>query len=184
MKILQNIRNTVLIEIGMPEQYFGIVFAAMGIITGIAARCQGEIHKKFRNKTLTFLSISTCISCLFMGFILLCDFGFKTKMWLVLIAFAIQYAKKGPYHVLIKRYFNNFTTSDKRIKISTANNLCENAIASAVIFAASYLLEIVPIQYTTVLIGCIATIAFVLLLDYMRQTVGLKPEEYSKKEIL
>lgn len=184
LKILQNIRNTVLIEIGMPEQCFGVIFAVMGIITGIATRCQGQIHRKFRNRTLTFLAMPTAMSCLIMGFIMLCDIKFEIKMWIILIIFAIQHAKKGPYYVLIKRYFNNFTTSDKRIKISTVNNLCENAIASAVIFMASYLLENVQIQYTTIIIGCISTVFFVSLLDYMKQTVGLKPEEYSKKEIL
>lgn len=184
LKILQNIRNTVLLEIGIPKQYFGIIFAVMGIITGIAARSQGIIHKKFRNRTLTFLAGPTAISCLFMGLIMLCNFEFKIKLLSIIILFAIQYAMKGPYYVVIKRYFNNFTTSDKRIKISTANNLCENAIASVLIFAASYLLEKVSIEYTTIIIGCISTIVFVSLLDYMRGTVGLKPEEYSPKEIL
>ena len=86
--------------------------------------------------------------------------------------------------ILIKQYFNNFTTSEKRIKIATANNLCENAIASTLILGASYILECISIAYTTIIIGCIFIIAFVLLLDYMRETVGLKPEEYNKKEIL
>ena len=184
LKILQNIRNTVLIEIGVQEQYFGIIFALMGIVTGIAARCQGKIHKKFRNRTLTFLSVPTAMSCLMMGLIMLCHIPYEIKMLIVLTMFAIQYSMKGPYHVLIKRYFNNFTTSEKRIKISTANNLCENAIASTVMFAASYLLEAVPIKYTTTMIGCIATVLFISLLDYMKGTVGLKPEEYSPKEIL
>ena len=184
LKILQNIRNTVLIRIGIPEQYFGIIFAVMGIITGIAARNQGRIHKKFRNKTLTFLAMPTAMSCLFMGFIMLCNMNFEIKLGIIIIIFAIQYAMKGPYYVLIKRYFNNFTTSDKRIKISTANNLCENAIASVLIFAASYLLENVSIEYTIIVIGCISTVIFVSLLDYMKGTVGLKPEEYSPKEIL
>ena len=184
LKILQNIRNTVLLEIGVQSQYFGIVFAIMGIITGISARCQGKIHKKFRNRTLTFLAVPTVMSCLMMGLIMICNIQYEFKMFIILILFAIQYSMKGPYHVLIKRYFNNFTTSEKRIKISTANNLCENAIASCVIFAASCLLEVIPLEYTITIIGCIATVFFVSLLDYMRETVGLKPEEYSSKEIL
>ena len=89
---------------------------------------------------------------------------------------------KGPYYVLIKQYFNNFTNSEKRIKISTANNLCENAIASCLVFGASYILDLIHIEYTMVIVGCIAIIGFVLLLDYMRGTVGLKPEEYDRKE--
>lgn len=184
IKILQNLRNTVLIEIGMPEQYFGIIFAVLGIISGIAAKNQGKFHKKYRNKTLMFLSIPTAFSCLMIGAILLCDFEVSVKTLLILILFVVQYIMKGPYFVLIKRYFNNFTNSEKRIKISTANNLCENAIASLLIFGASYILDLIHIEYTMIIVGCIAIIEFVLLLDYMRGTVGLKPEEYDKKEIL
>ncbi len=184
IKILQNLRNAVLIEIGIPEQYFGLVFAALGIIMGISAKNQGRIHKKYRNKTLAFLSIPTAVSCLMLGIILLCDFGKVTTISIVLLLFALQYITRGPYYILIKQYLNNFTNSEKRIKIATTNNLCENAIASILIFGASYILDYIPIAYTTIIIGCIATIGFVLLLDYMRATVGLKPEEYSKKEIL
>ena len=184
IKILQNIRNTVLIEIGMPEQYFGIIFATMGIITGISARNQGRIHNRFRNRTLTFLSLPLSFSCLIIGYTLLSNLPYELKLIIILTMFALQYAMKGPYYTLIKRYFNNFTTSDKRIKISTANNLCENAIASALIFAAAEILAYIKIQYTIIIVGCIASIGFLLLLDHMRKTVGLKPEEYSKKEIL
>ena len=184
IKILQNLRNTVLIEIGMPEQYFGIIFAALGIIAGISARNQGRIHKKHRNKTLAFLSMPTAVSCLIIGVILLCNFSIEVTITLVLILFIIQYIMRGPYYVLIKQYFNNFTNSEKRIRIATANNLCENAIASILIFASSFILDLVDIKFTMIIVGCIFIIGFVLLLDYMRSRVGLKAEEYSKKEIL
>lgn len=184
IKILHNLRNTALIEIGIEEQYFGIIFAIMGIISGIAAKNQGRIHKKYRNKTLAFLSIPLSVSCFLLGVILLCNFSLHTTFICILLLFIVQYIMKGPYYILIKQYFNNFTTSEKRIKIATANNLCENAIASTLILGASYILECISIAYTTIIIGCIFIIAFVLLLDYMRETVGLKPEEYNKKEIL
>ena len=184
IKILQSIRNTVLVDVGMPNQYFGIIFAIMGIIAGISARNQGKIHNKYRNKTLTFLALPTAISCLVTGFVLMSNFKTEFKIIIVLIMFALQYITKGPYYVIMRRYFNNFTTSEKRIKIATTNSLCENAIASSLIFVASSILEFVNIEYTSIIVGCVFTIGFVLLLDYMKKTVGLKPEEYSKKEIL
>jgi len=183
IKILQNLRNTVLIEIGMPEQYFGIIFAVLGIIMGLSARNQGKIHKKYRNKTLGFLSLPTAVSCLMIGVILLCNFKTSVTITFVIILFVVQYIMRGPYYILIKQYFNNFTNSEKRVRIATTNNLCENAIAACLILGASYILELIHIEFTMIIVGCIAIIAFVLLLDYMRGTVGLKPEEYSKKEI-
>ena len=156
----------------------------LGIVTGIAARNQGRIHKKYRNRTLAFLSLPMAVSGLVMGVILLCNFNINILIIFTLVLFTIQYIMKGPYYVLIKQYFNNFTNSEKRVRISTANNIIENAIASLLIFVASYILDVVPTAYTLIIIGCVFTAGFVLLLDYMRTRVGLKPEEYSKKEIL
>ena len=96
----------------------------------------------------------------------------------------VQYIMKGPYYILIKRYYNNFTTGEKRVKIATVNNLVENIIASVLVFGASYVLDAVPVKFTLVIVGCISVIAVLILLDYMRNTVGLKMEQYGKKEIL
>ncbi len=184
IKILQNLRNTVLIEIGMPEQYFGIIFAFLGIVTGIGARNQGRIHKKYRNRTLAFLSLPVAVSGLITGLVLFCNFNYTITTIIILLLFTIQYVVKGPYYVLIKQYFNNFTNSEKRVRIATANNVFENGIASILIFLASWILEIAQIKFTLIILGCIFIITFVLLLDKMKTRVGLKPEEYSKKEIL
>lgn len=184
IKIMQNLRNTVLLEIGMPEQYFGLVFAALGIISGIATKNQDRIHKKFRNTTLTFLAFPTAISCLLLGIFLMFNINIEIMLPVVLVLFTIQYIAKGPYHVLIKRYLNNFTNSEKRVKIATVNNLIENLIVSILIFGASSILNVLEVDITLIIIGCISTICVVIVLDKMRHTVGLKPDEYNKKEIL
>lgn len=178
IRILQTLRNTALTEIGLPEQYFGVIFAALGIISGIAAKNQERIHKKYRNKTLAFLSIPTAVSCLAVGLVLLLGMPNKITLPILLLLFAIQYIMKGPYYGLIKRYFNNFTNSEKRVKIATVNNLLENLIAAIILFITSAILEKIPVAYTLMLAGCIFIIAVVLLLDHMRSRVGLKPEEY------
>ena len=60
----------------------------------------------------------------------------------------------------------------------------ENIIAAILLYIASLILKYASTEFTVIIIGCIFTISFVLLLDAMRKRVGLKPEEYSKKEIL
>ena len=184
IKIMQNLRNTVLLEVGMPEQYFGVIFAILGIISGIAAKNQDRIHKRYRNKTLTFLAFPTAMSCLLLGILLMFKIDTKISIPIILTLFMVQYIMKGPYYILIKRYYNNFTTGEKRVKIATVNNLVENIIASVLVFGASYVLDAVPVKFTLVIVGCISVIAVLILLDYMRNTVGLKMEQYGKKEIL
>ena len=181
--IIRNLRNTILIEIGMPEQYFGIIFAVLGIITGISTRSQGIIHKSFRNKTLGFLALPTAISCMLMGFTILCKIPAEATTIIILILIIITNYTKGPYYVLMKRYLNNFTNSEKRVRIATVNNIFENAIASILIFGASFILDNLSITFTTIIIGCVFIMVFTILLDLMRTRVGLKPDEYNRKEI-
>lgn len=184
IKIMQNLRNTVLIEIGMPEQYFGIIFAALEIISGIGSKNQDKIHKRYRNKTLTAIAYPMVITCIIMGFVLMFDLKFEVLTTIIFILFAMQYVVRGPYYVLIKRYLNNFTNSDKRVKIATANNLIENIIASILIFLASFVTDMMPINITLIFIGCVLTVIVVLMLEIMRTTVGLKQEQYTKKELM
>lgn len=182
--VLRNIRNTTLVEVGLEEQYFGIVFALMGITLGIATKFQGKIHKRFKNKTLTFLSIPTVLSSILMGIVIYLKLPFQISVVLIVMFLLVQCITKGPYYVLIKRYFNNFTTSEKRVQIATANNLCENLIASVLIYGTSLILDFTNVQNTLIIVGLVFFVLFILLLDSMRKTVGLNPEQYSEKEIL
>jgi len=42
------------------------------------------------------------------------------------------------------------------------------------------ILNIASASNTLIIIGCISTAAIVILLDYMRDKVGLEPEKYDK----
>lgn len=180
---LVSLRSGVLEELGVPEQYFGIIFAALGLISGNTARNQHRFHNKFHNKTLAFLSIPTAASCILVGFTIALQFPYEPTLIIILLLFAVQYVAKGPFYTLIKRYLNNFTTSSLRNKISSCYNLTESISRSMIALFASFLLRYIDSASTMCIIGCILTIAIVLLLDKMSHKVGLKPEEYKKSEI-
>ena len=48
---------------------------------------------------------------------------------------------------------------------------------------ASFLLKYTNTANTFTILGCIFTVITVLMLDNMKDKVGLKPEEYSEKDI-
>lgn len=183
IKIFQNVRNTIFVEINMPEQYFGVIFASLEIIAGIASKYQNKIHDRFRNRTLTIMGFPTALSFLILGLLLMFEIEFKYLLPAILVLYVIQFIARGPYYVLIKRYFNNFTNSKKRVEIATVNNIVENLIASLLMFGSSYVLDAVPLNHTLLIVGCVATILTVIILDIMKTTVGLKPEQYSKRDI-
>ncbi len=184
LRFTQTTRNTVLTTIGLPEQYFGILFAILGIISGIAAKEQGKIHKRYRNRTLAFLAIPMAVSIVFLGIATLWKIDIHIILPIILVFFIIQYSMKGPYYVLIRQYLNNFTNSEKRIKITTANNLFENFVVAILLFAFSAILENVNISYALLIVGCIMLLLVTWVLEYMRNRVGKRAEEYTKRDLI
>ncbi len=182
LSVLVTLRSSILSDIGVPSQYFGIIFAILGIISGISAKNQYKIHSRFRNRTLASLALPVVISCIFLG--LWCNIGLNYIATLIVVIgiFLIQYVAKGPFYTLIRQYLNNFTTSSLRNKISSSYNMLESFFRFAISLFASFLLRYTTTANTLTIIGCIATVVIVLMLDNMRSKVGLKPEEYKEKD--
>ncbi len=178
-----SLRSGSLQEIGVPEQYFGIIFGIMGLVSGIASRNQGRFHNKFHNKTLAMLALPTTISCILIGLVITLELPYALTLIMVILLFTVQFIAKGPFYTLIRRYLNNFTTASLRGKISSYYNLIESLARSLISLFASLLLRYIDSAGTICIIGCVLTIILILLTDKMRYKVGLKPEEYKKSEI-
>ena len=100
-----------------------------------------------------------------------------------MLVFLIQYIVKGPFYPLIKQYLNNFTTANFRTKISSSYNLLENILRFVITFLASNLVRVTTTANTFTILGCILGIIVILMLENMRNKVGLRPEEYSTKDV-
>ena len=120
---------------------------------------------------------------IFTGLFIICNFNTAICLEVILLMFTLQYIAKGPFYTLIKRYLNSFTHSSIRTRISAASELSYSIVRAVIAFICSALLEITNTAHVFVILGCVFTIFFIFLIDYMKDTVGLKPEEYSKKEI-
>ena len=177
-----NLRSSMLEELQVPEQYFGVIFAVLQIIAAISTRNTEKIQDNFRNKTLAWLGIPMVMSCIVIGFIGQDQLS-RSSLILIVVLFAIQYAIKGPYVGLMTRYLNNFTNRSIRPKISALRYLTANLATAILSLICSGLLAITTTANTFIIIGCITTLGIVLLLYYMRDKVGLKPEEYSDEDI-
>ena len=177
------LRSSIMQEIGIPSEYFGIIFAIMQLLAGLAAKNENRFHKKFRNKTLASLSLPLVFSCIIIGLLCCANLGYSFDVVVVISMLLIQYVVKGPFYPLIKQYLNNFTTFSVRTKIASCFNLLENVFRFVITLAASALLRVTDTANTFLIIGCVMGLIVVLMLDTMRKKVGLKPEQYSKRDI-
>lgn len=183
LAMYSTLRSSILTDIHLPEQYFGLIYAGLQLISGIASSHQDKFHNKYKNRTLSVFATRSTISFIIIGLCTMINLNFGLVLMVILIMFALQYIIKGPYYTLAKRYLTNFTTSSMRTKISLASSLLYSIVRAILCLICSALLEITTTSYVYIILGCIFTVFFIFLLDYMKGTVGLKPEEYKKEEI-
>ncbi len=177
------LRSSILTDIEVPAQYFGLIYAGLQLISGLTSAKQDKFHKRYGNRTLSVFATRTTISFIILGLAPIIGLNFDLTLEIVLLMMAIQYAIKGPYRTLSRRYLNNFTTSNMRTKISLVTELLYSILRALLSLSCSFLLGITSTAYVYVILGCIFTVFFIFLLDYMKDTVGLKPEQYPEKEI-
>ncbi len=183
LALRSSLSSSIFTDISLPEQYFGIIYAVSQIISGIASSKQEWFHNRFRNRTLTVFSLSVTFSMIAMGFCQIIGLNFGLTVEVILIMLAIQCAVKGPYYTLIKRYLNSFSTSSMRTKIYAAVEIPYCIVRAIACFICSALLEVTTTSYVYVILGCVFSVIFIMLLEHMKHTVGLRPEEYPEKDI-
>ena len=86
------------------------------------------------------------------------------------------------FYTIIDRYFRNFTNKDIDTKIFAVKNLFVNIVSAIMGIMASFLLDKMTTAYCMIILGVTFTILYILMGKYMKNRVGLKPEEYSKEE--
>lgn len=183
ISIMVTLRNSILTDLNVPAEHFGIIFAILGIASCLLTRKSLAFHNFFKNNTLTFLGISLTLSIFITGFIVLIDIPASVMFPILLAMFAIQCTFEGPFYTLIKRYLSSFCDSNLRIKITSAATLTESLTYGVVSMASAFILRYISNASMTLILGGISTFIMIILTNYMITRVGLKPEEYSKKDI-
>ncbi len=69
IKIIDIYKSDLLISKGIPEEQFSMIFAILSLLGGVAVTLSRKIHKKFRSRTLSFISLSYVGACMLIGIV-------------------------------------------------------------------------------------------------------------------
>lgn len=181
--ISYTLRESLLTEINISPEFFAIIISTLTIISGIAAHLQEKIHGIFRNRALTFMAIIYVSTFLLVGLVTGLNINWFVMIALTLALFAIQYAIQSPYSVLRAKYLKSFATVSMRTKIDSTYNVIESISQSLMAFISSYFLTVFTVRENFILTGVAFGIILFIVLIWMRDKFGLKPEQYNKKDI-
>lgn len=182
IKIMSTYKNDLLIDIGVTEEQFSMIYAVLSMIAAISVTYSRKIQRYFKNKTLTFLSLSYIISIIFIGVIAL-SITNNIALPFVLIFYTVTRICDSQWYVTQYTYLKNFTTEKSRNKISFTYELITGIVASIMSLIGAVILDFVNIKYAVILIGLLFLAIMVVILDYMRTRIGLKPKQYTKKDL-
>lgn len=175
------LRSSLFVDLGIPAQYFGVIAAIYQTIASISSRKQEWFHNKFRNTALAFFSMSMCLLFISTGTITI--IGGSSCVFAVLILYLIHYIIKGPYNTLMDKYLNSFSTKEISTKIYSAKSVVTSIFSTIILQIASLIMDNFSTAQSFVIIGFSFFGAFILILQYMKTRVGLKPEEYKKSDV-
>ena len=182
IKVIDTYKSDLLVVKGIPEEQFSMIFAIMTLLAGVAAYLSRKLHKKFRNRTLTFISLLFGGACLIVGISanILTDY---IAIPIIILMYAVLKMCSATWYILKFKYMTNFSTPEIRNKITFTYELISGIIASIISVIGSFILKKTGINQAFLLVGIISSIAFLLILKYMKTRIGLKPKEYKKEDI-
>lgn len=181
--MLSTLKTGILVELDVPEIYFGIIVAGIQILSGLASKNHLHFNNWLRNKTLSLISLGNTILLILTGLVIFCELPIGMIISIIAFWFLFYSISKGIYYPVIKRYLNSFTNAKVNTKIYASQIIFDSLARIPISLFASYILSHATTSTSFVVIGSVLSVVFIFLLYYMNGKVGLKPEEYTKNDI-
>ncbi len=183
LTILGNYEVSLLEDIKLSAVVIGYAGAIKSLVSAIASKRENRFNNIFKNKSLTVLALSLSISALIAG---ICGMATIKEnlvgIIIILGVYMILGFANGIYYTIIDRYLMNFANKEIDTKITAVYNLIRNSARMLFGFIASFILGITTSANALIIVGTIFTIIFIMVEQYMKPRLGLKPEQYSKEE--
>lgn len=149
---------------------------------GISISLKKPIEKRFKNRTLAFISLIYITACIIVGTVSSLYYG-KEIIPIVLVMYTICKIVTSIWYILEYKYLKNFAKEEERNRLTFAYELIGGIAASIFSVLGGILLDYVNIRNAYLIVGLLGLACMVVVLDYMRTRFGLKPEEYSREDI-
>lgn len=180
--IFDTYKSDLLTEIGISEEQFSMIFAILTFIGGMSINLLKVLEKKFKNRIITFLSLTYILSYTLVG-VMVTQFTGMGVIPIILLFYCLARICTSIWYILEYKYLKNFSEPEMRNKITFTYEFIGGITASLMSVLGGLLLKVVDVKNAVLLVGLASMAMIVLVLDYMRTRFGLKPEEYRKEDI-
>lgn len=176
-------RNSLLTDINISTTSRGILFALFSLIAFSSSKKAVSIHGKYKNHTLNVFSNTYYLLMLTIGLATFTSNLTFINYIILFVCMALQYKIEAPYRTIINQYLSNFTSPELSTKIFSITGFIAQLFSLIFMLLTSLILKYFTTSISFIFVGGLAFIGFTILLCKMKYIVGLKPEDYSEKEI-
>lgn len=176
-------QETLLKELNIPSYYIGFMLAGFQMLVGVFSTKSNKFNKKHKNHTLTYIGLMLTVGSIILGITTILNISFEIQLMIITFVLIIRAYAKGIYQVLKKRYMNNFADNKILPKIYSANGITSNLGKGVIGLIGTSILNITILPNALLIIGIICLVMVLIVAIYSKSRLGLKPEEYSKKDI-
>ena len=181
--LLDSYQLTLLQDIGASSIQIGIIFAMFELTRGVFSNTAIDFNKKFKNKSLTNILLTFAIGFIFSGIIAVTHVPFYTKLISIAVILLIMGGANAIDQILAKKYVNNFASTKILPAIYSAKSICDNIFRTVITLLGAAIVGIYNIDIAMVAMGIFILILTLGLTVYSKDKLGLKPEEYTQKDI-
>lgn len=181
--LLDSYQLTLMQDIGATSVQIGIIFAMFELTRGLFSNTAIDFNKKFKNKSLTNILLTFAIGFILAGIVAFSHIPFYTKLITIVVILLVMGGANAIDQILAKKYVNNFTSSKILPAIYSAKSICDNLLRTVITLLGALVLGIYNIDIATVAMGIFILILTLGLTVYSKDKLGLKPEEYTQKDI-
>lgn len=175
--------KAIILDIGIKDEYSTFIIFFVSIFVGIGAKKIFNVEKITKNKTLKILSITYILALLGIGIIgIISKLNIYSLSFMFLLFVFIGFIQ-GAYRIALKKYILSFTTHKIRNKITSTYYIFENLGTTILSFIIGILLNYTSNSIATVIFSIVSFAFINLALYYMKEKLGLHPENYSSVDL-
>ena len=181
--LLDSYQLTLLKDIGATSVQVGFIFAMFELTRGLFSNTALDFNKKFKNRSLTNILLTFAIGFILAGIIAMSQLPFYTKLIIIVVILLIMGAANAIDQILAKKYVNNFASTKILPAIYSSKSICDNIFRTIITLLGSAIVGIYNIDIAMIVMGIFILILTLALTVYSKDKLGLKPEEYTQKDI-
>lgn len=182
IRILDTYKSNLLTDSGVAPEQFSMIVAILSLIAAVSVGFAKNIQNKFKNKTLTVISMTYLLSWVTIATISLTVTN-SIAIPFILMFYVVNRICDSQWYIVRGKYLKNFTEPESREKITFTYELITSLAGGLSAILGAAILEMTDIRHAILLVALGGLALMIIVLDYMKSRFGLKPKEYRKEDI-